>query len=93
MGEKALKKLLTDQDLMDLWGVSLSWIDQRTGPRARRYPKIPTIPGMKPRKFDPDEIAAILFVSPKKRSLKTKETGKNVVVTKTHVKGVYKPLW
>lgn len=93
MGEKQLVNLLTDEDLMRAWKVSQTWINQRTGPKARRKPFLPTIPNMRPRKFDPDVIAEVYADFVKTRSLKTEKVGKSVVVQKTQMKGVYKPLW
>lgn len=93
MGAKKIKTLLSDADIISAWGVTTAWIDQRTGPKARRSPKLPTVDGFKPRKFDPDVIAEIQSRFCKSSSLKTKEAGKNVVGNKTLEKGVYKPLW
>lgn len=93
MGAKKLKTYLTDQDLMARWEVTLSWIEQRTGPKARRHPKLPTVPTMNGRrKFDLADIEA-LESQLQNRSLKTEEAGKDVVDRKTRMKGVYNPLW
>ncbi|MFV8250279.1 hypothetical protein [Bdellovibrio bacteriovorus] len=70
-----LKRLMDIDELCELWGVKRSWVQQRTGPRSTRYPKIPTVPGFKPLKFDPEEIARVPLTAQNASSLKTKKVG------------------
>lgn len=67
----AAKKLLTIDDLATRLRVTKSWIYQRTGPKARSEPRIPTIRGVGVLRFDPDVIDGLFFSY--ERSLKIKK--------------------
>lgn len=92
LANKEKPELLTIDELCKILKCTKSWVHQRTGPKARRFPRIPTIEGMKPLHFHPEDIEELFFVRNKERSLKIKKVEENVMVS-NFAKGKYEPLW
>lgn len=84
-----LRRLLTIQDLCQILNCKASYIHQRTGPRARRSPRIPSIPGMKPLKFDPLEIERLFFQPAQTGSLKISKVGNSTARSERRIERLW----
>lgn len=81
MGAHKFRKLMTVDELCEILNCPRSYIYQRTGPQARGKPRIPTVAGMKPLRFDPLEIERVFFSNQNARSLKIEQIGNSAVKT------------
>ena len=87
-----LRQLLDIKDLCKILNCKPSWIHQRTGPKAKGRPHIPSVPGMKPLKFDPLRIEQIFFSGAGHASSLTIEGKKDPAVHKSEMR-VIERLW
>lgn len=87
-----LRQLLNLTDLCKVLNCQPSYIYQRTGPKAKGRPHIPSVPGMKPLKFDPLMIEQIFFSGVGHVSSLTIE-GKKDPAVNTSDKRVIERLW
>ena len=68
-------RILTIEEVVEKYQISKSWIYKRTGPNAKRYPKLPVLSGFGRHRFDELELDAV-FSQP--CSLKTKAVRKSI---------------
>lgn len=75
MSAHNLRRLLSVNDLCEILNCKPSYIHQRTGQKAKREPRIPTVAGMRPLRFDPEVIESVFFMRKQEpsRSLKSKK--------------------
>lgn len=90
MSEAAECQLVTAEELCKIKRLTMSWIYQRTGPKARRRPILTREPWHGNLRFDLNKINQVLSSPSPQSSLKTE---KPVPIVSPKKERTLKPLW